>query len=97
MATVKDERVMRVQLFVAATHWTRVRLEYKDARDLGSMENVAMLQGRAEVDSLVNRASKNASTCLVVMVNLVWLVMSVELASHVSQEFRSVGFDFGKF
>ena len=73
-----------------------MRLEYKDARDLGSMENVAMLQGIAEVDSLVNRASKNASTCLVVMVSLVWLVMSVELASHVSQEFRSVGFDFGK-
>lgn len=73
-----------------------MRLEYKDARDLGSMENVAMLQGLAEVDSLVNRASKNASTCLVVMVSLVWLVMSVELASHVSQEFRSVGFDLGK-
>lgn len=73
-----------------------MRLEYKDARDLGSMENVAMLQGLAEVDSIVNRASKNASTCLVVMVSLVWLVMSVELASHVSQEFRSVGFDLGK-
>lgn len=74
-----------------------MRLEFKDARDLGSMENVAMLQSRAEVVSLVNRASKNASTCLVVMVSLVWLVMSVELACHVSQEFRSVGFDFGKF
>jgi len=74
-----------------------VRLEYKDAPDLGSMENVAMLQNRAEVVSLVNLASKNASTCLVVMVSLVWLVMSVELASHVSQEFRSVGFNFGKF
>ena len=73
-----------------------MRLEYKDARDLGSMENVAMLQGLAEVDSIVNRESKNASTCLVVMVSLVWLVMSVELASHVSQEFRSVGFDLGK-
>ena len=74
-----------------------MRLEYKNARDPGSMENVVMLQNRAEVVSLVNRASKNASTCLVVMVSLVWLVMSVELASHVSQEFRSVGFDLRKF
>lgn len=73
-----------------------MRLEYKNARDPGSMENVVMLQNRAEVVSLVNRASKNASTCLVVMVSLVWLVMSVELASHVSQEFRSVGFDLRK-
>ena len=74
-----------------------MRLEYKNARDPGSMENVVMLQSRAEVVSLVNRASKNASTCLVVMVSLVWLVMSVELVSHVSQEFRSVGFDLRKF
>ena len=74
-----------------------MRLEYKNARDPESMENVVMLQSRAEVGSLVNRASKNASTCLVVMVSLVWLVMSVELASHVSQEFRSVGFDLRKF
>ena len=73
-----------------------MRLEYKNARDPGSMENVVMLQSRAEVVSLVNRVSKNASTCLVVMVSLVWLVMSVELASHVSQEFRSVGFDLRK-
>ena len=73
-----------------------MRLEYKNARDPGSMENVVMLQSRAEVVSLVNRASKNASTCLVVMVSLVWLVMSVELASHVSQEFRLVGFDLRK-
>lgn len=73
-----------------------MRLEYKNARDPGSMENVVMLQSRAEVVSLVNRASKNASTCLVVMVSLVWLVMSVEVASHVSQEFRSVGFDLRK-
>ena len=73
-----------------------MRLEYKNARDPGSMENVVMLQSRAEVVSLVNRASKNASTCLVVMVSLVWLVMSVELTSHVSQEFRSVGFDLRK-
>lgn len=73
-----------------------MKLEYKNARDPGSMENVVMLQSRAEVVSLVNRASKNASTCLVVMVSLVWLVMSVELASHVSQEFRSVGFDLRK-
>ena len=73
-----------------------MRLEYKNARDPGSMENVVMLQNRAEVVSLVNRASKNASTCLVVMVSLVWLVMNVELASHVSQESRSVGFDLRK-
>ena len=73
-----------------------MRLEYKNARDPGSMENVVMLQSRAEVVSLVNRASKNASTCLVVMVSLVWLVMNVELASHVSQESRSVGFDLRK-
>lgn len=96
METVKDKRVMFVQLFVAATQWTRVKREHKDARHLGSMENVAMLQGRAEVVSLVNLASKNASTCLVVMVSLVWLVMSVDLASRVNQEFRSVGFDLGK-
>lgn len=54
------------------------------------METAVMLHGRVQVDSVVIREFRNASTCLVFMVSPAWLVMTVEVVSRVNQGFRSV-------
>lgn len=54
------------------------------------METAVMSHGRVQVDSVVIREFRNASTCLVFMVSPAWLVMSVGVVSRVNQGFRSV-------
>jgi len=54
------------------------------------METAVMPQGRVQVDLVVIREFRNASTCLVFMVSPAWLVLSVEVVSRVNQAFRSV-------
>ena len=93
MATATDRPVTFVRLSVNVILWTRVRREYRNARLPECMDSAVMSQDRARVDLVVNREFRNAFMCLVFMVSRVWLVMSVEVVSPVSQGFRSVRYD----
>lgn len=71
MVTVLDTPVMFAQLSVVAILQTLARREYRNARHLEGTETAVMRRDHARLGSVVIRGFRNASTCLVVMVNRV--------------------------
>lgn len=71
MVTVLDTPVMFAQLSVVAILQTLARREYRNVHHLEGTETAVMRRDRARLGSVVIREFRNASTCLVVMVNRV--------------------------